>query len=152
MYNQYINSPCGPIRIDASESGITAIQFVENALGNQVNEFTELAAEQLQAYFDGHVQKFTLPLVASGTDFQKQVWAALMNIGYGETASYADIARAIGNPKAVRAVGAANGRNPIAIVVPCHRIIGTNGRLTGYAGGLSRKHYLLELEGASFLL
>ncbi|MBP8221372.1 MAG: methylated-DNA--[protein]-cysteine S-methyltransferase, partial [Aeromonadaceae bacterium] len=97
-------------------------------------------------YFAGRLQRFTLPLAAHGTAFQQAVWQALCDIPYGETRSYGDIARAIGKPAAVRAVGAANGRNPLSIIVPCHRVIGQNGSLTGYAGGLPIKQQLLALE------
>ena len=104
---------------------------------------------QLQAYFSGSLRQFDVPLAAAGTDFQKRVWKALGDVPYGETVSYGDIARAIGKPTASRAVGMANGRNPISIIVPCHRIIGSNGKLVGYGGGLDRKTRLLQLEGAA---
>ncbi len=134
-------------------TGITAIAFVEESLANDVpNGITQEACSQLSAYFAKKLTQFDLPLEAEGTAFQKTVWQSLLNIPYGETASYLDIANAIGNPKGVRAVGSANGRNPIAIVVPCHRIIGSNRTLTGYAGGLERKQFLLNLEGAQGVL
>jgi methylated-DNA-[protein]-cysteine S-methyltransferase len=107
-----------------------------------------VAADQLAAYFAGERTDFDLPLSPSGTPFQLSVWRALLSIPYGETISYRELARRIGNAKAVRAVGAANGRNPIPIIVPCHRVIGADGSLTGYGGGLPRKRLLLELEGA----
>jgi methylated-DNA-[protein]-cysteine S-methyltransferase len=100
----------------------------------------------LNAYFAGKLSKFSLPLDFVGTEFQKKVWAALLTIPFGETRSYSDIARQIGNPKAVRAVGAANGKNPISIIAPCHRVIGANGKLTGFAGGLEAKACLLAIE------
>ena len=100
----------------------------------------------MQAYFEGDLKTFALPLQLEGTDFQIEVWHALQEIPYGKTVSYADIAKRIGRPKAVRAVGAANGQNPIAIIVPCHRVIGSNGSLTGYGGGLKNKEALLALE------
>jgi methylated-DNA-[protein]-cysteine S-methyltransferase len=103
-------------------------------------------AEQFTAYFDGRLQRFDLPLAARGTKFQQQVWQALAQIPYGETRSYTDIALVIDKPKAMRAVGAANGRNPLAIIVPCHRVIGRDGTLTGYAGGLAIKQFLLKHE------
>jgi O-6-methylguanine DNA methyltransferase len=106
------------------------------------------AEEQLRAYFAGKLRQFRIPLDMQGTDFQKQVWRQLQEIPYGETRSYRQIAAAIGQPNAVRAVGAANGSNPLAIVVPCHRVIGASGKLTGYGGGLPLKKRLLELEGA----
>ncbi|MFB0954113.1 MAG: methylated-DNA--[protein]-cysteine S-methyltransferase, partial [Aeromonadaceae bacterium] len=102
--------------------------------------------EQFGAYFAGERHAFDLPLSQHGTEFQLQVWRALVQIPYGQTRSYADIAQTIGNPKAVRAVGATNGRNPLAIIIPCHRVIGQNGSLTGYAGGLAIKQFLLTLE------
>ena len=113
---------------------------------------TALAAEQLQAYFAGNLQQFSLPLAAGGTAFQQQVWQALTTVPYGKTASYGDIAKAINNPKGVRAVGLANGKNPIGIIVPCHRVIGANGTLTGYAGGVDKKAWLLVHEGVSLNL
>ncbi len=104
-------------------------------------------AEQLQAYFCGELRQFTLPLDMHGTQFQREVWQALQQIPFGQTRSYADIAESIGRPKAVRAVGAANGANPVPVVVPCHRVIGKSGKLVGFAGGLELKSRLLELEG-----
>jgi len=106
------------------------------------------ASRQLAEYFMGKRKEFDLPLEFLGTDFQKKVWAALLTIPYGETRSYGEIAKQAGNPKACRAVGMANNRNPIAIVCPCHRVIGADGSLVGYGGGLPRKEYLLKLEGA----
>jgi methylated-DNA-[protein]-cysteine S-methyltransferase len=107
------------------------------------------AERQLAEYFDGRRKTFSLALGFAGTDFQRKVWRALLTIPFGETRSYAQIAKQIGSPGASRAVGAANGRNPIAIVAPCHRVIGTSGKLTGFAGGLDAKAYLLALEGRS---
>lgn len=104
------------------------------------------AERQLEAYFAGELRAFSLPLSFAGTEFQKSVWQALLTIPYGETRSYGEIARQIGRPKAVRAVGAANGRNPISIVAPCHRVVGQDGTLTGFAGGLAAKEHLLTLE------
>ena len=147
MFSQYIDSPLGPVHILASASGISAISFVTTRLtAEQPSALTTLAAQQLSAYFAGTLSHFSLPLAASGTVFQQQVWQELCAIPFGQTCSYADIARGINNVKAVRAVGAANGRNPLAIVVPCHRVIGANGTLTGYAGGLDRKDWLLKHE------
>jgi methylated-DNA-[protein]-cysteine S-methyltransferase len=103
-------------------------------------------AEQLQAYFAGELREFDLPLAPPGTPFQHEVWSALREIPYGSTISYAELAAAVGRPHAARAVGAANGRNPIAVVIPCHRVIGASGALTGYGGGLGRKRLLLDLE------
>lgn len=106
------------------------------------------AFRQLSEYFSGNRKTFNLPLLLKGTDFQKQVWQALLKIPFGETRSYKQIAEAIGNPKAVRAVGMANNKNPLLIVIPCHRVIGANGKLVGYAVGLDKKEYLLRLEGS----
>ena len=148
MYSQSFRSPCGNLTVSASERGVTAVTFTGNRLQkDQPSGITALACEQLQAYFAGDITLFDLPLDLQGTDFQQRVWRQLLRVNYGETASYGDIALQLDNPKAVRAVGMANSKNPIAIVVPCHRIIGRNGSLTGYAGGLERKRYLLNLEG-----
>ena len=147
MYIQYIESPLGPMQIDANEAGITAIAFVATAeQRSNSSALTQQAADQLLAYFSGQLTRFSLPLAATGTAFQQQVWQALCDINFGDTCSYAAVAEKLHNPKAVRAVGAANGKNPIAIVVPCHRVIGANGTLTGYAGGLDKKAWLLKHE------
>jgi methylated-DNA-[protein]-cysteine S-methyltransferase len=114
--------------------------------GAEPDPVLAVAASQLRAYFDGQLTDFDLPLALDGSDFQRTVWAALQTIGYGETLSYRQLADRIGQPAASRAVGLANGRNPVSIVVPCHRVIGANGALTGYGGGLDRKRYLLALE------
>jgi len=133
----------------ASDLGILAIDLrnTEQA-GPQSpsNKFLKQAIDQLRAYFAGELKEFDLPLDMQGTEFQKRVWQELLNIPYGETRSYSFVATAIGAPKAVRAVGAANGANPIPIVVPCHRVIGAGGSLTGYGGGLPLKRFLLDLE------
>lgn len=146
MFVQFIDSPLGPVRISATEEGISEVLFCAVSGEATPSALTALAAEQLQAYFAGRLQRFSLPLAATGTDFQQQVWQALCAVPFGATCSYADIARNIDNVKAVRAVGAANSRNPLAIVVPCHRVIGANGTLTGYAGGLDKKAWLLKHE------
>ena len=151
-----MRSPVGALTLVATEQGLAAILW-ENERAGRVNVDLEHedrrhpvlieAERQLGEYFDGRRTAFTLTLDVVGTDFQRQVWQALLTIPFGETRSYAEIARQIGRPKAVRAVGAANGRNPLSIVAPCHRVIGTNGRLTGFAGGLDTKAFLLALEG-----
>jgi methylated-DNA-[protein]-cysteine S-methyltransferase len=147
MYQQVINSPLGPIQICATEQGISQINLgVTNSVVEQPSALTTLAANQLQRYFAGQLFQFSLPLAAKGTVFQQQVWQALSLLPFGLTCSYADIARQITNPNAMRAVGNANSKNPIAIVVPCHRVIGANGTLTGYAGGLDKKAWLLAHE------
>jgi methylated-DNA-[protein]-cysteine S-methyltransferase len=144
-----IESPLGLIEIEAGESAVTAVRFVAlRSDAPRTNAVARRAARQLKEYFAGQRREFQLQLAPLGTEFQKSVWSQLLRVPFGTTASYRDIAAAIGNPKATRAVGAANGRNPIAIVVPCHRIIGSNGHLTGYGSGLWRKEWLLLHEGA----
>ena len=151
-----VASPVGALTLVASDKGLTAILW-ENDDPDRVrlsalvedadHPVLVTATKQLAEYFAGERKAFDLPLDFQGTEFQKQVWAALLTIPFGETRSYAEIARAIGRPTAYRAVGAANGKNPISIVAPCHRVIGTDGTLTGFAGGLKAKEYLLGLEG-----
>jgi methylated-DNA-[protein]-cysteine S-methyltransferase len=140
------------LRLVATKFGLQAVQFhpFKSAPGerNDSNKWMEQATEELQAYFAGKLRTFRVPLDMKGTDFQLSVWNQLTRIPFGETRSYAQIAEAVGRPKAVRAVGAANGANPVAIIVPCHRVIGSGGTLTGYGGGLPLKKRLLELEGA----
>jgi methylated-DNA-[protein]-cysteine S-methyltransferase len=143
------------LRLVASASGIRAIEFdprpVSECQRNDRNPMLFEAACQLRAYFAGQLREFQLPLDIEGTDFQKRVWGKVAAIPYGETRSYLQISTAIGSPRAVRAVGAANGANPVPIVVPCHRVIGAHGTLVGYGGGLAMKRRLLELEGAMAL-
>ncbi len=152
MNYQYLDSPIGTLRLVSNGSQLTRIEF-EGQYGEDDGRETSdavLAAsvDQLTEYFALRRRRFELPLSAHGTAFQQSVWTALSQIPYGELRSYRDIARTIGNAAAVRAVGAANGRNPLPIVVPCHRVIGSNGTLTGFAGGLPAKTFLLQLEGA----
>jgi methylated-DNA-[protein]-cysteine S-methyltransferase len=139
------------LRLAASETGVCGIEFhwprVARGERNDSHPCLREAARQLRAYFAGDLRVFDLPLDLQGTDFQKRVWRQLLTIPYGETRSYSEVAAAIGAARAVRAVGAANGANPVAIVVPCHRVIGMNGKLTGYGGGLPLKKRLLALEG-----
>jgi methylated-DNA-[protein]-cysteine S-methyltransferase len=144
-------SPLGLLAVSAVEEGVTYVHMgpeeVKDAWGpEEATPVLAAAVEQLEAYFAGDLKDFDLPLAAAGTPFQQRVWAELVRIPYGETCSYMEVAERLGDRKAVRAVGLANGRNPIAIVVPCHRVIGANGKLTGYAGGLWRKERLLSLE------
>lgn len=147
MFLQTIDSPLGAVQIFASEHGVIRISLGKvSATCDTPSTLTRLAALQLTQYFAGSLTAFKLPLAATGTPFQQQVWQALSQLPYGQTCSYANIAQKIANPKAVRAVGAANGKNPLAIVVPCHRVIGANGTLTGYAGGLDNKAWLLKHE------
>jgi methylated-DNA-[protein]-cysteine S-methyltransferase len=143
-----------PLRLICGETGIRAIEFLENSAEPSTPDCARHdshpllieAGNQLAAYFSGSLHNFNLPLEMHGTDFQLRVWNQLIQIPYGETRSYGYLARTLASPTAVRAVGAANGANPIAIVVPCHRVIGSNGALTGYGGGLPLKKRLLELE------
>lgn len=148
-------SPVGDLTLVASDAGLVAILWQDDdplriRLGSRVEAIDHpiLAAadRQLTEYFAGARRDFDLPLDWRGTDFQKQVWTALLAIPFGETRSYAQVAHAIGRPRACRAVGAANGRNPMSIVAPCHRVIGADGALTGFAGGLRAKQHLLALE------
>jgi methylated-DNA-[protein]-cysteine S-methyltransferase len=148
-------SPVGALTLVASDKGLVAILWEEDDPARVRLSAREdrpdhpmlaQAVQQLTAYFAGTLQKFTVPLDFRGTDFQQKVWAALCTIPFGETRSYGDIARAIGQPTASRAVGAANGRNPISIIAPCHRVVGTNGALTGFAGGVEVKRWLLDFE------
>lgn len=148
-YVSFLTTPIDPVKICADNQGLTHIAFVETIdTHDNPNWHTEQALVQLSEYFAKKRQHFELTLNPTGTAFQKTVWEALNQIPYGVTISYSTLAKSIGNPKAVRAVGGANGKNPLSIVTPCHRVIGQNGTLTGYAGGLSRKAWLLNLEGA----
>ncbi|GAB3853279.1 methylated-DNA--[protein]-cysteine S-methyltransferase [Hymenobacter terrigena] len=148
----YLPSPLGPLALIGSDAGLRAVSFLNDAEIAATPLATipaclRPAHEQLQAYFGRELREFDLTYATGfGTDFQQQVWRALLNIGYGRTASYLDVAKLLNNPKSVRAVGAANGQNPLAIVWPCHRVIGADGSLTGYAGGMHRKKWLLEFE------
>ena len=162
------DTPIGPIEIHATDTAVSKVEFAGEQSGESEEQGGEKSTSsssspmppgahplldevqrQLDAYFAGDLRCFDLPLALDGTPFQRQVWQQLLSVGYGHTASYQAIAYAIDNPKAVRAVGAANGRNPVAIIVPCHRIIGSGGlpKLTGYGGGLRRKEWLLRHEG-----
>ena len=144
----YYESPVGLIEVGATADALTALYFI--AAPRRPVTLTPLLEEvlaQLAAYFAGTLHDFRVPLAFHGTPFQKQVWQQLLTVPYGETTSYQSVANALGNPKAVRAVGAANGQNPISIIAPCHRIIGSDGTLTGYGGGLWRKEWLLRHEG-----
>ena len=145
-FNKLIESPIGSLTLVSDGESLTAIRFGDTTRDLCSCPVLEQAAEELAEYFAGERRVFTVPLNARGTKFQRAVWAALCEIGYGETASYAQIATRIGNPKACRAVGSANHCNPIPIMVPCHRVIGKNRSLTGYAGGLEMKRALLQLE------
>lgn len=149
-------SPIGPLTIVAEDEKVTGLYMEVHRHGPGPESFGQpgdpaqepfaAAAMQLEAYFAGQLTEFDLPLAPAGTDFQRRVWTRLQAIPYGQTVSYGELARELGNPAASRAVGLANGRNPISIVVPCHRVIGADGSMTGYGGGLDRKRFLLALE------
>lgn len=154
MFYSVLTTPLGDLGIFANNNDIHRVEFVDrfnesdidNLNEHQENEITLLAKQQLSQYFSGERTAFQLPLAPQGTMFRQQTWRALQKIPYGETRCYSEQAELMNNVKAVRAVGAANGANPIAIIIPCHRVIGKNGSLTGYAGGLQRKAWLLNFE------
>ena len=157
LYYTRIQSPAGLLFLGAANKGLVALEFDRGTSpvlkGKQLtwelsHEKLRDYVDQLNEYFAGARRQFTFPLDLRGTDFQVKCWRALLRIPYGETRTYADIARAVGCPQGFRAVGLANNRNPIAIVVPCHRVIASDGTLCGYGGGLDLKRKLLELEGA----
>jgi len=155
-HSRCINSPLGELTLCANDDQLCAVLWPEQALSHQAKSFEvapnhanavlDAAAEQLDAYFAGNRLRFSLPLAAAGTVFQQQVWSALRATEYGETLSYGELAERLGRPQAGRAVGRAVGSNLLAMVIPCHRIVGKNGQLTGFAGGLERKRWLLTLE------
>ena len=153
MYYCYVDTPIGELLLAGQDDALQVIGFPRGSMRREPDPdwiFNEKplaeARRQLQEYFDGHRTDFDLPVKLTGTEFQVSVLRALQEIPYGETVSYGEIARRIGRPRAVRAVGAANGRNPLPIVVPCHRVIGSTGDLTGFGGGLDTKEALLRLE------
>jgi len=153
LYFSRMDSPVGPLVIGVSKKGLTILEFDRGRLSPKFEwvespEHAEHCVRQLEEYFAGERQTFDFPLDLRGTDFQLRCWNALLKIPYGETRTYGELAREIGCPRGFRAVGAANHDNPIAIVVPCHRVIAANGALHGYGGGLDNKRRLLELEGA----
>ena len=155
IFCRRIDSPIGPLMLAADENGLRHIEFRDNRhpadrsdWHGGDNEILNAAEAQLREYFDGERRDFDLPLAPQGTDFQRVVWQELARIPYGVTISYAQLAQRVGNASAMRAVGAANGRNPLPIVLPCHRVIGADGSLTGFGGGLPTKQFLLRLEGA----
>lgn len=162
VYLSWVRSPLGPLVTGATDDGVCLLEFADPArLNAQVaslrrrlrapvvpgsHALLERLREELEGYFAGKLRRFTVPLTYPGTPFQERVWKQLLAIPYGETRSYSDVAAAVGKPDAIRAVGTANGRNPIAIVIPCHRVVNKGGGLGGYGGGLRRKQYLLDLE------
>lgn len=150
IYHSYITSPIGPIEISGDDDFVSTVVFVKEAKAD-----TELlprvirdCKQQLEEYFAGTRKEFSLKLSQAGTDFQRKVWTELCNIPYGKTISYLQLAKTLGDARSIRAVGTANGRNNLAIIVPCHRVIGSNGTLVGYAGGLDKKKWLLDFEAS----
>ena len=149
-------SPLGPLTLATTAAGLAGVWFDDQkhhpgelqAPVHPAHPWLRLADTELQRYFEGRLQQFTVPLDPQGTPFQQQVWQALLHIGHGQLSTYGRLAQALNRPAAARAVGAAVGRNPLSIIVPCHRVLGQDGTLTGYAGGLQRKQALLKLEGA----
>lgn len=150
-----INTPVGELRLIGGSDGLAAILWenddlkrvrVSSEVKNSEHEMLKLAELELKEYFKGERMEFSVPMCPQGTEFQLKVWEELKKIPYGETISYGELAKRIGNPKASRAVGAANGKNPLSIIVPCHRVIGASGKLTGFAGGIDVKSKLLNLE------
>ena len=148
IYKMLYDAPIGKMIIVSNGVSLIEIDHVnhEELMTSNPDELCQLAAKQLDEYFAGKRTRFDLPLEPKGTDFQLKAWVALTSIPYGETISYGEQAKRMDNPKAVRAVGGANGKNPFSIVVPCHRVIGANGTLTGYTGGMNRKEWLLDFE------
>jgi methylated-DNA-[protein]-cysteine S-methyltransferase len=147
LFSKHFESPLGQIEIRATDDAITAVRFAGEArIENNSNNIADQCAEQLMEYFAGTREDFDLALGPIGTEFEKQIWKELVKVPYGTTCSYLAIANRLSNPKATRAVGRANGANPIAIIVPCHRVIGSDGSLTGYGGELWRKRWLLDHE------
>ena len=148
----FCETPLGVIRIEEDQYGITSLQFAdsiaESAETNHIGLYLTDAETQISEYFAGNRKSFDLPLSVLGNEFQKRVWDALCDIPYGETRSYQEVVAAVGNAKAARVVGMANNRNPILILIPCHRVVGKAGKLVGYAGGIDRKQYLLEMKAA----
>jgi len=144
-FNTYLESPVGWLKITTNSKELLSISFeeIQDASDNHIPAIHQQTIQQLNEYFQGSRKEFNLRLAPAGTDFQKKIWELVEKISFGETASYLDIALASGSEKNTRAVGLANGKNPIPIIIPCHRILGSNGKLTGYAGGLDRKRWLL---------
>ena len=159
-YYKTTKSPVGELKLIATDKGLAAILWENDPEGrvrlaplveNKAHPVLLATERELKEYFEGKRTKFSVNLDATGTEFQRNVWRALSEIPFGETRSYLDIAKRVGNAKAVRAVGGANGKNPISIIVPCHRVIGASGKLIGFAGGLKTKAHLLKLEAGTLL-
>lgn len=155
MYSSCFHSPIGIIEVTATDAGLYSVSFQKEDIPRKeavlipaTNKIVLQCVEQLDEYFHSGRKTFDIPLAPAGSPFQQQVWQELVKIPFGKTSTYSAIAQQLNNPLSLRAVGTANGRNPIAILIPCHRVIGADGTLTGYAGGLWRKEYLLKLEGS----
>ncbi len=148
MYSLTFKTPVGYLELSSNETALTSVSFVESAKkpSKKLPGILLSAKQQLKEYFSGTRKDFELVLKPEGTEFQLKVWDEISKINFGETASYLDIAKATGSPKNTRAIGLANGKNPIPIIIPCHRVIGSNGKLTGYAGGIYKKRWLLKHE------
>ncbi|MCQ2479502.1 MAG: methylated-DNA--[protein]-cysteine S-methyltransferase [Clostridia bacterium] len=146
MFIEKVQTDIGTLTLTADENALLRVDFGDTGEKVNGNPITQLAKREIELYFEGKLKNFTVPYRLDGTDFQKKVWQALAEIPYGEAVSYQFIAQKIGNPKGCRAVGMANNKNKLPIIVPCHRVVGKNGTLTGYAGGLSIKEKLLEIE------
>ena len=151
MFHSYYDSPIGPLLLTGTGTVLTGLYLAQHVriatpLGTRDDSAFAEPVRQLEEYFAGDRRAFQLPIAPAGTPFQLRVWQLLQGIGYGERRSYGELAAELGNPNAARAVGLANGRNPISIIVPCHRVVGSKGALTGYAGGLTNKQWLLEFE------
>lgn len=148
METFYLNTPVGTLEIKGDIDGLAFVNFIDSkeSEGKIISESLQNTVQQLSEYFEGNRTNFKLKLNPEGTFFQKKVWQQIKDIPFGKTASYQEIANQLGDPKAIRAAASANGKNPIAIIIPCHRVIGSDGSLIGYAGGLHRKKWLLEHE------
>lgn len=151
MSTAIIKTPLGPAEVCGDSAGISSIKILEEEtlITTEIHIELQEATDQLHAYFHGKIEQFNLKLNPTGTDFQKKTWNALLEIPFGKTISYLELSKNMGDVKAIRAVAAANGKNPLWIVIPCHRVIGSDGSLTGYAGGLWRKKWLIEHENPS---
>jgi methylated-DNA-[protein]-cysteine S-methyltransferase len=144
-----MDTPIGTLWLEADDAGLSAVAFDGPVASHSDDPLLREAESQLRAYFAGELTRFDLPLSPRGTEFQRRVWDAVARVPYGSTTTYSAVAAALGRPSACRAVGAANGRNPLPIVVPCHRVVGASGSLTGYGDGLERKRALLDLEAVA---
>ena len=156
-FTTFYDSPLGAIELTAGEHALLALHFCDaqkiaapNRAATEINAILETTISELKLYFAGELQQFTVPTYAHGTAFQQTVWAALLHIPFGETISYNELAHRLGNPKVIRAAASANGKNPMSILIPCHRVIGSDGSLVGYGGDLWRKKRLLDLENEAF--